>query len=145
MFNIFSNFWIKLFQLVYNIVNAKTNFDALNAFTTAFVNLFHSNGYIAFDTFVSTLGNSFAVYDAFINSINIIKTKKKEKETEEASTDLMENLQLTLNNVNDQLVSIREYLQNNNRAILDGQTIRQREEILSQFIYSPILSKPNKS
>ena len=66
MANGFVHLVVNFFNAVYNVVNSRTPFNALNSFTSAYSNLFNSDGWAAVDTSINTLGNTFNVYEALL-------------------------------------------------------------------------------
>ena len=76
-------FWqtgILILNETYSIVNANTSSDAVNNFFTTFINLFNSNGWVAVDTSINTLGNALASYDAIGGGVERSKNRKIGKE-----------------------------------------------------------------
>ena len=64
---------------VYNLLNSKTAIQTLNLLTEALTNLFKSDGWIALDFFLNTMGNSFQIYDVIAG---MIYRKREYKELE---------------------------------------------------------------
>ena len=74
-----SNIGILIFNETYTVVNANTSSEAINNFFTAFINLFNSNGWVAVDTFVNTLGILLTSYDAIGYGVERNLNRKKRK------------------------------------------------------------------
>lgn len=118
--NLLSNIGILVLNETFTVVNANTSSDAVNNFFTAFINLFNSNGWIAIDTFVNTLGNSLSSYDAIGGGIARLETRKiRKKEAEEAEDDTKEKMIASFDKMNNQLGSINKLLREINCRSLD--------------------------
>lgn len=112
MANGFVHFVVNFLNAVYNVVNSKTTFNALNTFTSAYSNLFNSDGWSAIDTSINTLGNTFNVYDALLERFrNFAKISKPNvDDVDHGDNRELEQLQSSLDSVNDQLISVKELL-----------------------------------
>lgn len=112
MANGFVNLVVNFVNAVYNVVNSRTPFNALNTFTSAYTNLFNSDGWSAIDTSINTLGNTFSVYEALLQRFrNFAKlSKPNDEDVDHGDIRELEQLQSSLESVNDQLISVKELL-----------------------------------
>ena len=115
MANGFVHLVVNFFNAVYNVVNSRTPFNALNSFTSAYSNLFNSDGWAAVDTSINTLGNTFNVYEALLLRFrNFAKLVSKQNDEDVDNGDNnnreLEQLQSSLDSLNDQLINVKELL-----------------------------------
>ena len=106
---------INLSQLTYNILNSNTSIESLNNLTTSFDETVNSPGWTALDTFINTVGNSFATYDAVGNGIQRYidrsrrkKAKKQDKrdEKEDEEEEIIEEIKSSGDDITSNLASI---------------------------------------
>ena len=102
---------IVLMNRTYEIVNSNTTSSTWNSFATAFETLFNSQGWVALDTAINTMGNILTVYDASANGIERNRLRIKEKIKENALPDeAPEKLQSSVDELNVELTSIKDLI-----------------------------------
>ena len=97
------------FNAINNILNSKTNIDALDRLTAAFNELFNTAGITGLDHKFNIVGQSFAVYNAIGLGVER-EEKRKKKKTEGATVNLSEDVQFKLDNLNDKIYKITEFM-----------------------------------
>jgi hypothetical protein len=107
--NYLLNKGIVLMNRTYEIVNSNTTSNTWNSFATAFKSLFNSEGWVALDTAINTVGNIFTIYDATGSAIERNRQRVKDKIKGNAPPDeAPEKLQSSVDELNVELTSIKD-------------------------------------
>lgn len=108
---------INLNSLIYRILNSETTIEWLNNVTASFQTTVNSRGWIALDTFINVLGNSFSIYDAIGGGVkrisdraNAKEEKKKNEEDKDVQKELNDELKSMAEMMNSKLTSINRLL-----------------------------------
>lgn len=89
---------------IYNILNSNTSIESLNNLVASFDTTVSSPGFTALDTFVNTIGNGFAMYDAIGNGIRrVLRFSQRLNEKKEAQQNEEEDIVHELKSSRDEM------------------------------------------
>ena len=78
---------IRLFGLIFRILNANTTIVPLNEVTASFDTLLNSQGWRAIDTLINTVGNSLTIYDALDGAVERSEGRRRDREEDSDTSE----------------------------------------------------------